>query len=95
METASQALLGINDPEKSFQSECIVTMDALAAMSPQTLQMVLRSLLWVGAHIAIDQPTALARTVEMMNNAVQMSPPEREAFSAQLAKQLFNSRGNV
>lgn len=89
METVSQVLTGINDPKQSFYTEAKCAFDALSELSPQTLEMTLRSLLWVGAHIAIDQPSALGRTVEMVKNAITLTPIEREVFITQLSNELF------
>lgn len=89
METVSQALMGINNPRRSFQDQMIVTLDVLSQLPPEKVTQVLRSLLWVGAHIAIDEVTALHRTVEMMRGAVETTPVEQQVFAADLSKELF------
>lgn len=85
----SQALTGINNPKKSFQDQVVVALDELSKLPPEKMVQVLRSLLWVGAHIAIDEVTALGRTVETMKNAVELTPVEQHVFAGQLSDQLF------
>ena len=89
METVSQALTGINNPRQSFQDQMVVSLDELSKLPQDKVPQILRSLLWVGAHIAIDEVTALGRTVEMMKNATELTPVEQHVFAEQLSKQLF------
>lgn len=89
MENVFQAMQGINDPKLSFTNELEMTASAMQDLSPDMLRTALRCLLFVGAHIAIDKPTALADTTNMMAGAFALGKDEREQYFNQLANVFF------
>lgn len=90
MENVAQAMMAIEDPRQSFANELGATASALQDLSPDMLRMVLRCILFVGAHIVIDNPTAVSQTTEKMFEMFSQPKESREADINQLADAIFN-----
>lgn len=90
MENVAQAMTAINDPRQSFANEMAATASALQDLSPDMLRTALRCILFVGAHIVIDNPTALAQTTEKMVEVFSLGKDEREVQFSHLADAIFN-----
>jgi hypothetical protein len=82
-------LTGIHNPKQSFKNELLVALDELKKISPENIDQVLRALLWIGAHIVIDEPTCLKNLVENVKTAMSLVPEEKPLFAEYLASKLF------
>lgn len=94
MENVAQAMLGMNSPSLSFQKEMEIAATALTELSPDTLRCVVQTLLFIGQRVAIDVPTALKQSTDMVTDAISLSPPERTAYWQKLSQILFQPGEN-
>ncbi len=90
MENVAQVMTAINDPRQSFANELEATASAMQDLSPDMLRMALRCILFVGAHIVIDNQVAVSQTTEKMAEVFSMNKEARDIEIRGLADAIFS-----
>lgn len=90
MENVAQAMMAIDDPKQSFANEMAATASALQDLSPDMLRTALRCILFVGAHIVIDNPVAVSQTTEKIAEVFSMNKEARDIEIRGLADAIFS-----